>query len=848
MPAACATIPAGRPDVPCLDVRVLWRLEQFTRVTNGGFELDTAGWAVTAGINAAGTSITRITTDSHSGAACASLVTSATSGGGANLDLGSDRFWSEASYGSVYVAVVWLRRDSGSRRAKIVLGSLGTAADRAILTIDDLSDDWRPYVLRWLPTASRTDAELAITNGSAEALTVRIDDVAVYQLDAFSQVENGTFETDTTGWTVAADVHTAAATSITRTAGGLGGSWHARVVTTAALNSGVTFPLGSRRFVAGRTYVLRAALRSVSGTATVEMVLGSGAAATSIETLDTTDLRPFTLEWNPGIDFWDVQVAFRSPTASARTFDVDEVEVYESSDSVTTHALRWDRSTDAVGHLSARVANATGLYDPRNASSALYGSVAPGRRILVRASRAGTSRGLFFGTLTTIEADPFTSHADLLAEDVMADLARAQHAGRFESDQTYANLRARAIGSVVTRDPRNESTSLGSSRRSLATGGPEGNTLWSGTDDLVPVASYLADLNEATQSVHLVRPSPHANIGWVYTVVDRATLTDGTSDLTVDEDFEDLTGVRLSRESLENQQTVPWQAFAKGPLPPDHWGIGDDVVVAARDRVAAAPGTVEEDDPYLHYTRPEYGDSSDVPEPTYRVWRRWRRRPKGRRLVTRRRRIFPDAYVPFTMAAGEIRRIAVDLALPVEGLQFSLTASGSPTVRYIERSPQRIVGEVIASAATIVQEVTVIGMPFTPYDEAEVQRSTGDETTEGQYPGPSFGTPYIPSLGDAEGIAEHRNWRYGDARLRPTLVDHNRFPRTLTTDVTDHVTLSADRWRIDAVQHVITGCRWEVTQGGLDWRAWHEMEELPTHSAWFILDSSTLDGATVLAY
>src|SRR5215831_19228661 len=72
-------------DAPLPHVRVLWRPEQFTRVSNPGFETSTAGWSVAASINAAGTSITRITTDHYRGTACGQLVTTATLGSGCNF-------------------------------------------------------------------------------------------------------------------------------------------------------------------------------------------------------------------------------------------------------------------------------------------------------------------------------------------------------------------------------------------------------------------------------------------------------------------------------------------------------------------------------------------------------------------------------------------------------------------------------------------------------------------------------------------------------------------------------------------------------------------------------------------
>ena len=75
-------------------------------------------------------------------------------------------------------------------------------------------------------------------------------------------------------------------------------------------------------------------------------------------------------------------------------------------------------------------------------------------------------------------------------------------------------------------------------------------------------------------------------------------------------------------------------------------------------------------------------------------------------------------------------------------------------------------------------------------------------------------------------------------RLRP--------PPTLLADLGDHVSLTASRWRIASVVHVVTGVTWEAV--ALDWRAWHDLEEIPTHLTWFIIDEEPLDGSAVLAY
>src|SRR3990167_6889778 len=146
-------------------VRCLWRPEQFNRCDNPGFENNLGGWSVAAGINAAGTSITRITTDFQAGAACASVVTGTNDGGGVNFDLGADTYYPEATYGTVYAALVYLKWSAGARKIKLIMGSEGTGADRASTTIT-LQDAWTPYRVLWMPTAARTDAQVAITSVS----------------------------------------------------------------------------------------------------------------------------------------------------------------------------------------------------------------------------------------------------------------------------------------------------------------------------------------------------------------------------------------------------------------------------------------------------------------------------------------------------------------------------------------------------------------------------------------------------------------------------------------------------------------------------------------------------------
>lgn len=854
---------SGNPTTPLPEVRVAWRPEQFNRVTNGTFETNTTGWSASAGINAAGTSITRITTDYHSGSACASVVCSSTDGSGVNFDMGSNRYFSEASYGAIYVAVVWLKRSSGSRRAKLILGSEGTSSDRATLTITDLPDAWTPYVIRWLPTANRTDVQLAVTNGSAEALTFRIDDVAVYLLDGFTQVENGSFEVDTTGWSGYLGG------SIARsTAESFGGSACARVTATTTKYSGATYQLRGRTFLSGRTYRLSLAVKSISGETDwyFEPYDDTSADQELQSFVATTSWQRVYVDWTPAATRTtvDIYVGVIDAVPTVGVLAIDEVEVYEASDDLGTDAgeMTWTLSLDgSIDPATVEVLNESGKYDPRNTSSPLYGSVVPRKRIWARSVYGNVLYPGFFGTITTVEPRPLDGKVDLIAESVMADLARGRFASSFIENVSYYTVRGRVLAAVLNRDPWLENSTTGASRRARYLHGPEGNNFYTGTDGVVGALDVLDDLNEATGSQHYIQPSVHAMILWKYTSKARTQITDTNSDFTIDEDFAGLSGVRLTHEALENYQQVPWQAFEMGPVPEDDTNGNGSGTVAQAVALGVGYGDVQVDlDPYLHYTREAYGDNGDVPEPTYKVTKRRRRfdrngdrkRDRGRRFVKKRQRIYHDPFVPFTIAEGEVRRIAFDFALPVSGPVMSIQGPAGVTaitVTEVEKSPNRYVLDLSAAADTVVDYIIVNGTVWTPLDEEEAIVTSGSGEESGAYPGPGFSTPYIPSAGDAEGLGAYRNWRYGDARLRPTLeLGVGQIATAVQLTPSHHITLSAVRWNIDSLLFLVKSVSFSVSSGGLAWSVSADLEELPDHADYFVWDTNVWDDDSIWAY
>lgn len=843
-------------------VRILFRPDAFSRVANPGFETNTTGWSVSAGINGAGTSITRITTDAHTGSACGSLVTAATAGSGVNFDLGTARYWQESAYGTAYVVVAWLKWVSGPTRARLVLGSEGTSSDRATLVITDLTEQWTPYRVVWYPSANRTDAQLAITTDVAAALTVRIDDAQCYQLDAFSQVENGNFVTDTTGWLATAGIN-AAGTSITRGTGtGPIGTTYATLVTTATDGSGANYDFGARPFAAGRTYRARVALKHASG-ANVRLRLGSLGTAgdRGDDTVTaTTSWAWYYVDWTAAADRADVELAITNASASALTVDIGAVEVFEAIDEVNGDAgrvdvssLAWTRSTTAVGTITATLDDPrdTHRYTPWYTSGGLYGLLRSGLRIWARAYLGGRLYPLAFGTITRWVPDMDAGTCQVMAQDPMADIAEARVSVGFADDRSYRGARTRLFGATAVglgQDP-----AAGAARLSLSTAHAEAGTFFDGTNDEVSALDYLNALNEATGTVHHVDPSALPEVLWAYTTVSRSALTDAAASSTsiTEDDFAALTGMELSDETVETAQAVPWQAY-------ERLVVAGTTLAQARD--PASYTDIDADDPYLHFLRDDISTDEDVPEPTFEREYSWKRRrlrkskKKVRVRTFRYRRVYPDAFVPFTLSATTEKTWTTSFSVPVviDGVATAHPTATPATVAYTATGPREVSFRATAAGASTTGSVRVTGAVWRPLDEQTYERTNAAAAIEsGIRPGPAITSPYVGSYADAEGLARYREWRYAEPRLRPRLrIEHSTaYATALGIDPTSHLSITAARYALSSSVFVVTEVSGSVGHGGLMWAWEHTLEALPASiGTLFVLDTSTLGGTAVLSY
>lgn len=850
-----AVYTAGTPytDTPLPHVRVCWRPEQFTRITNPGFETNTTGWAVTAGINAAGTSITRITTDHQTGSACGQLVTTATDGSGVNFDLGSDRYFVAATYGTAYVAVVWLKRVSGATKAKLILGSLGTSSDRAELDID-LRDKWTPYRVVWMPSASRTDAELAITNGYAAALTVRIDNVSLYQLDAFSQVENGNFITGVTRWDTAGAGIAGVPSSLSTAVDGMDPSNQTcgELVTTTTNGSGTSYLLGTRLFTSGRTYRMRLAARSISGSTSLRLRLGSiGTAADrgdSTVTL-TTDWQFFSVDWTPSSDRTDVAAALSNASGVALDCRFGFVEVYEAYDDISSPYLmsaEWQTGSETQdvrtppGTITVTLNDSSKRFFPMYSSSPLYGSIAAGKRIWGRATYQGDIFPLFFGTIDKIQPDGDQLTTVITAKDPMNDIAAVDYEAGFLASTTYASVRALALGSIP------------SSRINVTSKSIEGSGFFSGNESQKAL-TVLEAMNEATGTLHFVKPHTMAEVLWQYTTIDRATLTDASvSAETINDDFADLGGIHASSDGLENHQFVPWQSYERDTAPVYPAAVdGFGPLLQALDLRWGASLTDSGLDPYLHFRDAAYGTDDNIPDPTFERITRFTK--KGRKKV-RKVQIYPGAFVPFSMTAGDVRTFTFDFAIPVSGTFIVFdgpTGATNISETIVQDYPRHIVVQLFAKNDDTIDFFAVEGTPWFPLDEQYADVSRYDSIASlGQFEGPSIQSPYIGSAGMAEGIAAYRNWRYGVTRIHPTLRVENRFANGVSRALGDHVTVTSQRWGLTSLVMTVVGAHGSFDQGSRFWAVTYNLEETPTGGPWFTLGNASLGlgSSAVLAH
>ena len=851
-PSSAGTGPTVAPPTvaertPDLEVRATWRPERYERIANGDCETDTSGWATTTGINAAGVSFTRVTTDGADGAStCARLVTDALADSGAHYDLGTSRYFADAGHSTLYVARVWLKRESGGRRARVTVGSEATSASRASVAVH-LLDEWQEYLVPWRPQADVTDAQLAVTTADGRAVTVLVGSARLYAPTA-SQIDNGALLTDTTGWVTDGSLIAAAATSLTRIAtdGIVRGGACGELVTPATADAGTDFALGDRLFRADMTHRLRLGLRqAATGGSSVRLRFGS--LATPADRADQTVTLAgqwawYTLDWTPSADRTDAVVSVANGAATAATIRYADVEVYETLDELAPDALEVTRGaafdgTNAAGSMGGSLPDLDATYVDWNPASSLAGAIRPKVvPMFARATYGGQAHGLAWGRLASMAPDPYGKHAHFTTGDGLRDLAGAQLSRPFGSELSYAAARAEAL----------DAAGVGAWQRELDPSGPESLPFFDGTDTSVSALQYLTDLNGATGSIHVAEPSAHANVGWVYTTRNRAELTDdGAQWFMPDDSRGPLPGAETRDDAIITAARRTYRGYemlrSPGPLDtrPLPWGdeaadTGRGILAIGGDSAAYPMLT-----PYMAFTRPEFG-SFEPPEPEVIISVR---RERGKRRRTRRVR-WTDPIFPLVVPAGTSKTIEVAFSVMVEGLEARWQPAAADVT--VEVEPARALVTITAGDSdSTLTALAMVGRPWLPVDEVEVAMTASTAELGSREPVDLAGAEtYLAGRAGAEGILRYHLWRYGRPRLRPVVTDALKPGRMLGIRPGDRLSMVQTRYSLPATVFAVSSVTHRIARpDALDWRTEYSLEELPSDAGpWATIGGGAVRG------
>lgn len=630
----------------------------------------------------------------------------------------------------------------------------------------------------------------------------------------------------TTGWITAGTAISGPVASLDTTeSDSFGGDSSLEMVTNGTAASGVDYRIVGT-FTSGRTYRARAGVKNISGSTSLVLRAGHTAdAGTATHTIDG-GWDWYTVDWTPSTTFGTAWVSLRNGAAATQTTRLDHVELYEALDDVTLESLsisrgsRFDGGGEAPGSMDFTILDPLDRYTPRNSASPLSGAVNPGRRVHIRATYEGRLYPVAYGVIRTVTPDPFTKTVAFTAEDGLAELDGYTIAKPFSATKSYRTARIEALtDEAITSD-----------QYLLTTGSIENNTFYDGTDAEVSVLDYLDSLNQATGTVHWCQPHVEARRGWRYRVLTRSNITNDVAGQSIDEDFQTLSGVDAREESFITRQRVRWQGYEHHP---------SQVVVEATQEV-----------PYWTFTSEEYG-SSDTPQPEdiFRLKRAKGRKRRRRRKLRRVGSRWVDAILPVEIADGASYTFSVDFACPMTIDSVDVTATGGSTSVTTDAEPSHLNITVTATGALTVTDVSVTARAYVPIEEADEVMETPGATFVRE--APEIDNEYVPAGGGAQGLAGYLTWRYGTARLRPDVKDQHQPTRQLTLDIGSHVTLSADRWYIDADRYVVRSIEHDISHAGLVWETTYGLEELPGGGGdWVTLNnvSAGLDTSAVLAY
>lgn len=621
---------------------------------------------------------------------------------------------------------------------------------------------------------------------------------------------------DVTGWVTDGTAVSGPVSSLASTdSDSFGGGSSLELVTGGTAASGVDFAVGGTA-VSGRAYRYRVGLRNLSGSTSTVLRVGNASDYATATATTTGSWAWYTCDWTPGTAVSDAWVSVQNGAAATQTTRLDHPEVYERTDEIDIDALhvmrgsRYDGGAEAPGTFDLSLLDPDGTYTPRNAASSLADVIGPGPLVHIRATYGGRLYPVAYGVVRNVGYDPFGKRLLIDGEDGLFELDQYEITRTFDTDDPCHVIRQDALTDEA----------LTAASLDLSTDTLESDTLVDGTDQETSLLTYLSGLNEATGSVHYCAPHVEAIRPWRYTTISRATLTNDAAGVVIDDDFQRLDNVYLRDESQLKEQRVTYVGYERRP---------SQVVVKAEDTVTGR---------YWTFSDERYGTSVDPPT--------WVEPPSLSDPGTDQTQ-WAQPAVPVDLADGETSILHLDTLVPMQDASVAITDTNGYGTATISVEPYRFTIYVSASGgAETVTDISVTASPRIP--DAQMDVTIG--SAKASLLADAIANLHILSEGQARGLAEYRTWRYGASRYRPD-VTLQHFPvRQLTTGIGAHVTLSADRWLIDADRYVVRTVEHDIGEGGLEWETTLGLEELPDTDGWVTLDSSAgLDHASaVLAY
>jgi hypothetical protein len=612
--------------------------------------------------------------------------------------------------------------------------------------------------------------------------------------EGFNVIVNDGFEFDTSGWSTAAGI-ASAATSLTRvTAQHYVGSAAGRVVTTATNGSGVKYDFGTQTFTSGRTYRFRLYAQAVSGTTSAKIIIGSlgtpADRATATMTL-TGSWTVYTVDWTPTGTRSDVEAVFANNAASVMTAEIDHVEVFETIDDITGYAdsVTWSRgasfdgSAEAPGTCIVTLLNADGRFSPDSTTSPLAGLVVLGRAVWSRSTYGGTTYAHFYGNIRRIVPMPETRKVELVCEDPLYRLSRQEVSVALSNDSSIRSFRGSVLGEA----------GVFLTNRNLAYG-VESDIVYTEADQRSAL-DVLADLNKATGTVHYIKPHVSSTYLYQYTTVDRATVQGQGIDETFSDDLNGMSNYDLTDEALVNSQRVFPTARRIADVPETVWEGNVPFTIDAGS-VTVWAGSKRE----MVRTRGRATEDITFDDPTF-----------DQELTISGTGISSSTFTPFSRSAK------IDISTVSGATVDTLFITGRPARRLSEES-------------VLVEDLSAVSE---------------------RYAGSDISSDFIASPAMAEGLAKWWVYRYKAGASRPDIQTVNRFPSQLQRDISDRLSITFSLLGISAKQFLIRSLSTTVELQSKLWTTDYQLESTGTALNLFTIGGTAaqgLGGTGVLGY